>query len=588
MTELPKLTVQDVRNWTSAAYIQRGQSYYDQGRIYNPRRQGNKIKAQCKGSMPEPYRVEITLGSQGIVSGQCSCPIGGGGRCKHGVALLLTWIHEPENFREVETTASILQQRSKEDLIAMIFRMIDHAPQLESLIEVEALAARAEEERLEPGPIQQQAWQALHSGRGDWQDGFYIADQLQDILKTLGARAEELEQWQNAAVVYATVAETIQEEYEQVYDDEGDVLMVIDECASGLYSCLTHVEDADDRQEILTNLWDIYKWNIDIGGYGVGDEVPRFILDEATDEERAMVAQWVQESLDTSRDWGKSYYGGFLLDLKAEELEDDAYLRICRETGRTMDLIDRLLEMGCIEEALDELESAREYDVWRAADIFTAHGKAEHILPLMRERAKGDRTRRIKEWLKDYAKEHNQPEEAFSWIEDLFWQHPNPDRYDELKAAAQAIDHWDEMRPKLLKRLANERPQALVEIHLHENDIDAALAAFEALLEENQSQRRYAAHRVSQLRLRVAAAAANSHPYHAIELYLHEIRCLIDARGRKNYAKAAQLLQRVRKIFKQQDEMGVWHKVIKNLREENSNLPAMQDEFNKANLGGTS
>ena len=118
MTELPKLTVQDVRNWTSAAYIQRGQSYYDQGRIYNPRRQGNKIKAQCKGSMPEPYRVEITLGSQGIVSGQCSCPVGGGGRCKHGVALLLTWIHEPENFREVETTASILQQRSKEDLIA--------------------------------------------------------------------------------------------------------------------------------------------------------------------------------------------------------------------------------------------------------------------------------------------------------------------------------------------------------------------------------------------------------------------------------------------------------------------------------------
>ncbi|MGC9356736.1 MAG: SWIM zinc finger family protein, partial [Anaerolineae bacterium] len=242
MTDLPELTVQDVRNWTNPSYFQRGQSYYNQGRIYNPRRQGQLIKAQCQGSMPEPYRVEITLGAKGIVSGHCSCPVGSGGHCKHSVALLLTWVHEPETFTETETLEVILQKRSKEDLIALILRMVDHAPQLEPMVEMESLVERSEESQLDPGPIQNQVWAALHSGRGDWQDGYYISQQLYDILNTLGARAQELEQWHNAATIYATVAETILEEYGIVYDNEGEVLSVVGECVLGLETCLINID----------------------------------------------------------------------------------------------------------------------------------------------------------------------------------------------------------------------------------------------------------------------------------------------------------------------------------------------------------
>ena len=44
-------------------------------------------------------------------------------------------------------------------------------------------------------------------------------------------------------------------------------------------------------------------------------------------------------------------YGQFWLDLQKETLSDEAYLHICRETGLTSELIDRLLTLGRIDEA---------------------------------------------------------------------------------------------------------------------------------------------------------------------------------------------------------------------------------------------
>ena len=44
--------------------------------------------------------------------------------------------------------------------------------------------------------------------------------------------------------------------------------------------------------------------------------------------------------------WSDEYQrraiGSFLLDLEADELDDEAYLRLCRETGRAVELVDRL------------------------------------------------------------------------------------------------------------------------------------------------------------------------------------------------------------------------------------------------------
>ena len=91
----PRPTESDIRRWTGEASFGRGQCYFAQRNILNPRRQGDTLKARCLGSRPQPYRVTVTLGPTGIVAGHCSCPVGSGGHCKHAAALLLTAQSDP-------------------------------------------------------------------------------------------------------------------------------------------------------------------------------------------------------------------------------------------------------------------------------------------------------------------------------------------------------------------------------------------------------------------------------------------------------------------------------------------------------------
>src|SRR5437763_267958 len=113
------ITEKQVRAWCDAKSFERGREYYQDGAIFNARRQGGTLKASCAGSRGGAYRLEVTLGENGksIRSADCSCPVASG-CCKHIAALLLTWIHGPEEFVEAEAVDAALEKRSKEELVA--------------------------------------------------------------------------------------------------------------------------------------------------------------------------------------------------------------------------------------------------------------------------------------------------------------------------------------------------------------------------------------------------------------------------------------------------------------------------------------
>ena len=56
--------------------------------------------------------------------------------------------------------------------------------------------------------------------------------------------------------------------------------------------------------------------------------------------------------------WGDDYHrrahGRFLLELESDDLDDDAFLGICRESGLMTELVDRLLTLGRLDEAMSE------------------------------------------------------------------------------------------------------------------------------------------------------------------------------------------------------------------------------------------
>ncbi|MCA9918189.1 MAG: SWIM zinc finger family protein [Anaerolineales bacterium] len=97
-----RLTEASIRNRVGEQSFKRGKRYFQQDAIMSPWIQGNMLKAKCWGSMPQPYHVWVQLGVNDIDSGECSCPVGDGGYCKHVAALLLMWLHKPDSFQEVE------------------------------------------------------------------------------------------------------------------------------------------------------------------------------------------------------------------------------------------------------------------------------------------------------------------------------------------------------------------------------------------------------------------------------------------------------------------------------------------------------
>jgi hypothetical protein len=91
-----------------------------------------------------------------------------------------------------------------------------------------------------------------------------------------------------------------------------------------------------------------YKWDtIKIGGVGAADGIPGILTAQTTPEERVEIAKWTREIIPKGNSWSDGYYrealGSLLLDLEADTLDDEAFLKICRDTGRLNDLIERLI-----------------------------------------------------------------------------------------------------------------------------------------------------------------------------------------------------------------------------------------------------
>jgi uncharacterized Zn finger protein len=163
----PDLSVTKIQAWTGSASFSKGQSYFRQGAILEPRRQRTTLKARCLGSSAPSYRVEVTMENEGIIEADCTCPVGHGGHCKHVAALLLTWLDNPEAFPETANLESILEQRSKSELVGLIRQMLQRYPDLEYLLELPSPAADTNKTAIDPKIIRRQV---SHAFAKNWQN----------------------------------------------------------------------------------------------------------------------------------------------------------------------------------------------------------------------------------------------------------------------------------------------------------------------------------------------------------------------------------------------------------------------------------
>jgi uncharacterized Zn finger protein len=91
------ITENSLKPLSTSESFARGRELYLSGAVFDTFRQGYLLIGRCTGSSASFYHLSVQLDEGGILDASCTCPYNCG-YCKHIIALLLTYIHDPEVF----------------------------------------------------------------------------------------------------------------------------------------------------------------------------------------------------------------------------------------------------------------------------------------------------------------------------------------------------------------------------------------------------------------------------------------------------------------------------------------------------------
>ena len=309
--KLPRLTEAHIRELASEKSFERGQDYYSDEAVLEPVRQGLELRAQCQGSDYEPYQVGATLSKSGIAETSCTCPYDYGGICKHIVALLLTYVHEPQSFRSIPPLSTLLAGRSREELLALIGEMIKREPELLSLVELSVETEQAA--RGNPPDVsvyRRQTRQALRH------ESEHLVEKELRALGEPADRSAKAGDWLNAGAIYHAVLDEAVRGYDDMLrevDEDGGIAVVIDEFAQGLSQCLKNSKaDAQTRRAWLETLLEAELADVEMGGVDLAPSAREAVLEHASGEEWAWIEERLNAAMSKSHGWEREELARFL------------------------------------------------------------------------------------------------------------------------------------------------------------------------------------------------------------------------------------------------------------------------------------
>ena len=299
------------------------------------------------------------------------------------------------------------------------------------------------------------------------------------------------------------------------------------------------------------------------------------LREHLTAEEKRQVVARLREALPGAEAWQRSYLAGLILDLD-EDLDDDAWLALCREGGLIRDEVDRLVERGRLQEALDAIGRAEDHQVPDLADVLVAHGHGDRAEQLVRARMGEGGHSRGREWLRKRLRERNDFAGLLEMALEDVQPWPSLHAYRQVRDLARQTGQWEQVRPRLMRQFQGEpQREARIEIALEEGDPETALRELRAGKGRAVS---------TELAARVARAIEEGRPRDALELHRRNAEALIEYRHREAYRSACQVLLRVRDLYERLNDAGGWKAYGEQLRQKYRALRAFKEEWEAAGL----
>ncbi len=571
------LTETTILQYTSEESFFRGREYYRQGAVLSLVRRGMTLQAEVQDSMPQPYVARCIFGTDGAITATCTCHYHGSGWCKHIVATCLAAIHQPEKIEERPTIEALLSDLNREQLQAMLVKLVEREPPLIELTEIETIKGQLASLGLDsPEPVPPPPLET--SPQSAQADSKVVRRQVRSIMHSLDhMRASEAYGYVGAVV--NEVDRLLDQAWKLIKADNGrPALKLLEAITEEYISDWTELDDSDGElsqffyelgpawtEALLSadlspeerGLWadQLYTWQDDISDYGVDDALAAAHQAALQGWDYPPLQRVLQGNITQQRAWDGEVpvCANDLAKARLSVLERrgrlQEYLYLAEAESQSEKYATMLVRLDHTQEAADygrkHLRTAQE--ALSLARTLYDHGErelglqiAEHGLTLERPIVL------LAHWLRDTAATMGKMTLALSTAEILFREELNLANY--LRAGELAGVRWPQRGPELLdyaRHTKSYSPQGLVDVFLYEGLIDDAIAA----VEYGGSY---------DLIRRVVEAAMDSRPDWVIKVCQHQAEPIMDGNKSQYYDKAIDWLAKARTAYRRMGREQEW------------------------------
>lgn len=203
-------------------------------------RQGHRLTAECAGTLQPFYRVTVELDEGGVRAASCTCPYELDGYCKHIVAVLLTYLHRPNEFAEQQPLEELLADLDRDELFALVQNLLQRQPELYDLVDAQITAPtpsqkKGRAKKVDVALFRRRVQNVLHSLDGASAYDAYggmrgLADGLREVVASVQKFLDAGDAENARAILLTLVAEfTHNRPFEYLDDSNGELGAFMDE-----------------------------------------------------------------------------------------------------------------------------------------------------------------------------------------------------------------------------------------------------------------------------------------------------------------------------------------------------------------------
>jgi uncharacterized Zn finger protein len=488
------------------------------------------------------------------------------GYCKHLVALLLTYIHKPDEFTERKSLSVLLENVDKTTLVTILTKLADHQPELYNWIEtalpVAVVAAKSAESQPKPvSQVSEPAWRKrikniLRPSRYEYDEygsAYGVSSELDEVTNS----AEELlaaGDAQGAITILLALLDELSDAYEMFDDSDGELGDSADYAGEILAEAILSADlDEKGRKDLERKLEPIAE---NLSDYSIEDGLN--LVQLALDHGWETSSEYI-DTLETAK-----------LNVLERQGRTNEFLALCQQTGQHLRYALKLLQLGHTDEAiraayqlsdpnhiLEIAKKLRENN--RLTDAITL---AERGLTLEGQKHS------LAAWLAPLEEAQGRLEAALQAYLVSFAESPSLETYKSLQRLSG--ERWAQLKSAQMKILLQSgRSDAIANVYLHEQQWDEAIA----IAEKNTYD--------YTLREKVADAVIDHRPDWVIHISIQEAEKLIEPTQSKYYPHAARWLEKAKQAYIQAGRKAEWQDYFTRLKVTYARRPSLQKELAK-------